>query len=102
MEQKVGGRRERAWGEQKRITIVITARVNMHWRTVVKFEVDTGCGLTILNMKTFQEKSEKCPSIEENSPEVENIYKAKDKGAGENVCESELQTARKDIAHHSS
>lgn len=45
-------------------------------------------------------KSQKCPSIEENSSkktEVENIYKAKDKGSGEKVCESELQTARKDL-----
>lgn len=32
--------------------------------------------------ENIQRKSEKCPSIEENSPEVENIYKAKDKGAG--------------------
>ncbi|XP_029904245.1 LOW QUALITY PROTEIN: uncharacterized protein K02A2.6-like [Myripristis murdjan] len=32
----------------------------------VTFEVDTGCGLTILNKKTFK-KSEKCPSIEKKT-----------------------------------
>lgn len=41
----------------------------------VTFEVYTGCGLTILNMKTFKEKVKNAPP---------------------------LKKTRKDIAHHSS
>ena len=67
----------------------------------VTFEVDTGCGFTILNMETFKEKVKNAPPLKKICLKMRTYKKQKIRVMGKK-CESELQTARKDIAHHSS